>query len=84
MALTIGTDRGARMTLRTRRMGSVILGILGVTGFVGVRALGRRGRRPSGRQLLNMSDADFASFIRKSGVKTVTSAGLVCAEGTAD
>jgi hypothetical protein len=72
------------MILRTRRIGPVIVGILGVTGFVGVRALGRRGRRPSGRQLLNMSDADFASFIRKSGVKTATSAGFISAEGRAD
>ena len=72
------------MTLRTRRIGPVILGILGVTGFVGVRALGRRGRRPTGRQLLNMSDAEFAKFIRTSGLKTVTSAGLVSPEGNAD
>jgi hypothetical protein len=72
------------MTLRTRRIGPLILGILGVTGFVGVRVLERRGRRPSASQLLNMSDADFASFIRKSGVKTVTSAGLRSSEGSAD
>jgi hypothetical protein len=72
------------MTLLTRRIGPVIVGILGITGYFGVRALGRRGRRPSGRQLMRMSDADFASFISASGVKTITTAGLSSAEGNAD
>ncbi len=59
-----------------------ILGITGLIGVVGVRV--RRNRRPTGEQLLRMSDAEFASFIRSSGVKTVTTAGLAAREGNAD
>lgn len=77
----------ARMTqLRTRGARLPVLGgILGITGLIGLlRVLGRRSRRPTGDQLLKMSDADFASFIRSSGLKTVTTAGLAPREGNAD
>jgi hypothetical protein len=37
----------------------------------------RRRRRPTGGELMTMSDADFAAFIASSGLQTVSSAGLV-------
>lgn len=72
--------------LRTRGVRLPVLGgLLGATGLIGIlRALGRRNRRPTGDQLLKMSDADFASFVHSSGMKTVTSAGLAPREGNAD
>ena len=77
----------ARMTrLRTRAAWLPVLGgILGVTGVVGVlRFFGKRHRRPTGDQLSKMSDADFASLIQFSGLKTVTTARLGPSEGRAD
>ena len=32
--------------------------------------------RPTGSQLLAMTDPEFASFIRSTGIKTVTTAGM--------
>ena len=43
----------------------------------------KRNRRPTGDQLSKMSDAELASFIRSSGLKTVTTAGLRPNEGNA-
>ena len=72
--------------LRTRAARLPVLGgILGVTGFIGVlRALGKRHRRPTGDQLSKMTDAEFASFIQSTGLRTVTMAGLGPGEGRAD
>lgn len=72
------------MTLRSRSVRPMILGILSITGLLGIRALARRGRRPTAERLMEMSDADFASWIHKSGLKTVTTAGLLQREGNAD
>jgi hypothetical protein len=63
-----------------------VLGLIGVvTTVIGVVRFwgGRKGKRPTGTQLRQMSDADFAAFIRDSGLKTVTTAGLAV-DGYAD
>ncbi len=60
-------------------------GVVGLTTLVGIRrALARRPRRPSGDELHRMSDAEFSAFVQASGLKTVTSAGLVAHDGSAD
>jgi hypothetical protein len=62
--------------LRALRLRLPVLGgLIGLTGIVGILRA-RRPKRPTGAELAAMSDADFASFIRSSGVKTVTTAGL--------
>lgn len=60
-------------------------GVVGITGLIGIRrALGRRTRRPTGDQLLRMSEAEFAAFVQASGLKTVTSASLAPQGAKAD
>jgi hypothetical protein len=64
-----------------------ILGsLIRITGLVGLFHLrGRRKRhRPTGDELMRMSEADFAEFLRASGLKTVTTAGLAAMDGHAD
>ena len=62
-----------------------VIGALGVAGVIGiVKARGKRKRRPTGDQLRRMSDADFSAFIRASGIKTVTTAGIAVSDGPAD
>ena len=41
-------------------------------------------RRPTGDELMAMSDAEFASFIASTGIKTVTTAGLTQTKASAD
>jgi hypothetical protein len=84
--VTLQESKACMTHLRTRGARLPVVGsVLGITGLIGViKVLGRRHRRPTGDQLLHMSDAEFASFIRSSGVKTVTTAGLSAAEGNAD
>ncbi len=71
--------------LRTRLVRLPVLGVLGLAGIIGLVATrGRRNRRPTGDQLRRMSDADFASFVRSTGLMTVTTAGLTSNEAKAD
>jgi hypothetical protein len=63
-----------------------LLGLIGLaTSLFGLARFWnhRRNRRPTGTELMRMSEADFSSFIQDSGLKTVTSAGL-SADGHAD
>jgi len=55
----------------------VLGGLIGFTIGLGW-VLGRRSprRRPTGDELLQMSDAEFAAFIASTGIKTATTAGL--------
>ena len=61
-------------------------GVLGITGLIGLRRLTRRGsrQRPTGDELMRMTDAEFATFIRLSDIQTVTTAGLPLQDGPAD
>ena len=65
------------MTLRKLAIPPALVGIIGVTGFLGIRAWGRRGRRPTIDWLMSMSDEDFAAQVEAWGLKTVTTAGPV-------
>jgi hypothetical protein len=71
---------------RQRAMRLPLLAVIGivtsVVGFARFRGH-RKTRRPTGTELMQMSDADFAAFIHESGLKTVTSAGL-SADGHSD
>ena len=63
-----------------------LIGLIGlVTSLFGLARFWnhRRRRRPTGTELMAMSEAEFSSFIQASGLKTVTSAGL-SADGHAD
>jgi hypothetical protein len=73
--------------VRIRRIRVPILGILfALTGLLGFARLRwrRSRRRPTGSELVRMSDTEFASFIESSGIQTVTTAGLAVPEGHAD
>jgi hypothetical protein len=71
-----GDVQGTSMSLRrARALRLPILGVIGLTGVLGI--LRRRSRgRPTGAQLMSMNDADFAAFVKSTGLKTVTTAGL--------
>jgi len=43
-----------------------------------------RRTRPTGDELMRMTDAEFDEFIRSTGIKTVTTAGLSARDGAAD
>jgi hypothetical protein len=62
----------------------LIGGLVAIGGLIGIFRLRAKGRRPTGAELMEMSDPDFASFIRASGLKTVTTAGLAALDGRAD
>ncbi len=56
----------------------------GSTGVGRLRnALGRR-RRPTGDELAQMTDADFAAFVESSGIKTVTTTRVAESQGPSD
>jgi hypothetical protein len=61
-------------------------GLLGITGLIGLRRLTRRASRPrpTGDELMRMSDTEFATFVRVSDIQTVTTAGLAVQDGPAD
>lgn len=78
---------GPQIELRPRGMRLPILGsLIGLTGLVGLLHLRSRNKRhrPTGAELMRMSDGDFAEFIRSSGLKTITTAGLAAPGGHAD
>ncbi|HUG30641.1 MAG TPA: hypothetical protein VMQ65_09050 [Candidatus Limnocylindria bacterium] len=61
-------------------------GLLGIAALLAAR-FARRGPerpRPTGQELMRMSDAEFAAFIQSSGIQTVTTAGLESREGSAN
>ena len=64
------------MTVRKLAVPPALVGIIGVTGFIGIKAWSRRGRRPTAAELMAMSDAQFGAWIHKSGLKTATDLGL--------
>lgn len=68
--------------LRIPRLRSPQLG--GITGVGRLRnALGRR-RRPTGDELAQMTDADFAAFVESSDLKTVTTSRVAESQGHSD
>jgi hypothetical protein len=67
--------------MRVPIVGSLI-GLSGLLGLLHVRSRLKR-HRPTGAELMKMSDADFAAFVRASGVKTVSTADLA-SDGHAD
>ena len=64
--------------LRARALLVQALGLLVVLGILGMSSLVQRGRRgrPTGAELMRMTDADFGAFVDAAGIQTVTSAGL--------
>jgi hypothetical protein len=58
-------------SLRIPLLGGVLVATL-------LALVGRRGsrRRPTAAELMAMTDAEFEAFIRSTGIKTVTTAGL--------
>jgi len=61
-------------------------GLIGIAGLLGILRLRRAPRRrwPSADRLMKLSEADFHAFIQSTGIKTVTSVGLVDSEARAD
>ena len=71
--------RGSRSRL------PILGGLIALTGLIGLRLTSRlRRRRPTGAQLLGMTDAEFAAFIRSSGIKTRSTPELAAPDGTGD
>ena len=72
--------------LRDLRLRLPILGglMIGLTGLIGILRARSKPKRPTGAELAAMSAADFASFVSASGLKTVTTARLTAADGSAD
>lgn len=80
---TLDHERGSRLAMLQQRARWLRLpaigGLIGITTVVGFLRLIRRGspgRRPTGDELMRMTDAEFADFIGASGIRTVTTAGL--------
>lgn len=73
---------------RPRSIGTrapILGGLIGLLGLFGIRRLRRKSpRRPTGAELAAMTDRDFDAFIRSTGIRTVTSAGLAAPNGSAD
>jgi hypothetical protein len=67
-----------------RRRIPIVGGLIGLTGLIGFLRMRSRHPRPTGAELLRMSDAEFAAFIQSSGLRTVATAGLAVTDGTAD
>jgi len=73
---------GPQTQARPRGMRIPILGLIGVS-IVGLFRLRSRNKRhrPTADELMQMSDADFASFVSETGLTTVTTAGLAAMDG---
>jgi hypothetical protein len=51
----------------------LIGGLLGLGGLIGMRMMRGGRRRPTASQLMKMDDATFAEFIRRTGLRTISS-----------
>lgn len=61
-----------------------LITLTGITGLIGYARSRSKTRRPTGAQLMKMSDSEFASYIGRTGLKTVSTARLTAPGGSTD